>query len=101
MATRTIYGQVESNGNVLEGAGFQSARVSAGVYTIEFSQDFTSVPAVNITPIGFDNNAYNIRHVFIKAPSSGGVSCISSTHLRRLHPRTADSISLRSEKIST
>lgn len=71
MATRTIHGQVESNGNVLEGAGFQSARVSAGVYTIDFSQDFTSAPAVNITPIGFDNNAYNIRQVFIKAPSSG------------------------------
>jgi len=71
MATRTIYGQVESNGNVLAGAGFQSARVSAGVYTIDFTQDFTNSPAVNITPIGYDNNVYNIRHVFITAPSSG------------------------------
>lgn len=71
MATRTIYGQIESNGNVLAGAGFQSSRVSNGVYTIDFSQDFTSAPAVTVTPIGYDNNAWNIRHVFIKEPSSG------------------------------
>jgi hypothetical protein len=71
MATRTIYGQVESNGDVLAGAGFQSSRVSTGVYTIDFTQDFTGAPAVNVTPIGYDNNVYNIRHVFIKEPSSG------------------------------
>lgn len=71
MATRIIYGQVESNGSVLAGAGFQIARVSAGVYTIDFSQDFQSAPAVNVTPIGFDNNTWNIRHVFIKEPSGG------------------------------
>jgi hypothetical protein len=71
MATRTIYGQVESNGNVLAGAGFQSSRVSTGVYTIDFTQDFTSGPAVNVTPIGYDNDPWYTRHVFIKEPSSG------------------------------
>jgi hypothetical protein len=71
MATRTIYGQVDYNGNVIAGTGFQCSRVSAGVYTIDFTQDFTSAPAVNVTPIGYDNNVYNIRHVFTKEPSSG------------------------------
>lgn len=65
MATRTIYGQVESNGNVMAGTGFQCSRVSAGVYTIDFTQDFTSAPRVEVTPIGYDKNVYNIGHAFI------------------------------------
>ena len=71
MATRTIYGQVDSGGNVMAGTGFQCSRVSSGVNTIDFTQDFTSAPAVTVTPIGWDNNVYNIRDVFIKQPTSG------------------------------
>lgn len=71
MPTRTIYGQVDSGGNVISGTGFQCSRVSTGVYTLDFTQDFTSAPAVTVTPIGWDNNIYYIRHVFIKQPTSG------------------------------
>ena len=89
MATRTIYGQVDFGGNVIAGTGFLCSRVSNGVYTIDFTQDFTSAPAVTVTPIGYDNNVYNIRYVFIKEPTSG--QCIVYLFNTASPPAPADS----------
>jgi len=71
MATKIISGIVESNGAVAHGAGFQSTRVATGVYSIDFTQDFTDIPSVSVTPIGFSNNYGYIRHIFTNTPSSG------------------------------
>ncbi len=77
MAARTIYGQIGSYGDLMAGTGFQCSRVSAGVYSIDFTHDFTGTPSVTVTPIGYDNNINNIRYVFIKVPTSG--QCIVYT----------------------
>lgn len=45
-----------SNGSILQGAGFTSARVSAGLYTITFTTPFSSVPAITATLISGDTS---------------------------------------------
>jgi len=71
MATKIIYGLVQNNGNVLEGTGFQSSRVSKGLYTIDFTQDFSNIPSVQVIPVGEDNNVWYTKNPFIKTPNSG------------------------------
>jgi hypothetical protein len=71
MATKIIYGLVQSNGNALEGTGFQSSRVSTGLYTIDFTQDFSNIPSVQVITVGENDNAWYIRNPFIKTPNSG------------------------------
>ena len=71
MASKIIYGLVDYNGNALEGTGFQSSRVSEGVYTIDFTQDFSSVPSVQVIPVAENDSQWNRRNPFIKTPNSG------------------------------
>ena len=71
MACKIIYGLVESNGDKLEGTGFQSAKVSSGVYTIDFTQDFSNIPSVQVIPVGHNDGHWYIRNPFIKTPTSG------------------------------
>lgn len=71
MASKIIYGLVDWNGSALEGTGFQSSSVSTGVYTIDFTQDFSNVPSVQVIPVADNDNNWNIRNPFIKTPNSG------------------------------
>jgi hypothetical protein len=71
MAAKIIYGLVQSNGDALEGTGFQSSRVSKGVYTIDFTQDFSNIPSVQVIPVGDNDSTWNIKNPFIKTPNSG------------------------------
>ncbi len=71
MATKIIYGLVNHNGNALEGTGFQSSRVSKGMYTIDFTQDFSNIPSVQVIPVGDSESTWFIKNPFIKTPNSG------------------------------
>jgi hypothetical protein len=71
MASKIIYGLIEGNGDKLEGTGFQSARVGSGIYTIDFTQDYSNIPSVQVIPVGPNDTHWYIRNPFIKTPSSG------------------------------
>ena len=72
MPTRIIYGLVDSNGDKLQGDGFQSTRVDDGIYSIDFSQDFVSMPTVTAS-IFTDDDLFMIaeRSIMIKIPHNG------------------------------
>jgi hypothetical protein len=71
MASKIIYGMISNSGNKIGGSGFQSSRVSSGIYTIDFTEDFSNIPSVQVTPIGHNDALGYIRNPFIKTPTSG------------------------------
>lgn len=48
---RFVFGQVSSTGAVARGVGFSSVRNSAGNYTVTFTNAFTTLPVVTLTPV--------------------------------------------------
>lgn len=48
---RFVFGQVSSTGAVARGVGFTSVKNSAGNYTVTFTNAFTTLPVVLLTPV--------------------------------------------------
>lgn len=77
MAIKTIYGQVGYQGEVLEGTGFQSSRIAQGIYVIDFTQDFSSIPSVTVSPVDSNTNHNYIRDLSVNVPNNGQVTVYS------------------------
>jgi hypothetical protein len=89
VASKIIYGLIGGNGDKLEGSGFQSSRVGSGIYTIDFTEDFSDIPSVQVTPVGQNDTHWYIRNPFIKTPSSG--QCIVYFYNTSSPPALSDS----------
>ena len=72
MATKIIYGLVDFNGDKIQGEGFQSTLVEQGIYSIDFSEDFSNIPSVTAS-IFINAGLFTIadRGIIIKIPHNG------------------------------
>lgn len=60
MAVQQAWGNVNSNGILGDGAGgiAEVRREGPGLYLVAYSQQFTSIPAVSVTPVSADVGVY-------------------------------------------
>jgi len=58
----TIFGNVDSSGQMESGIGFTSARTATGKYRVNFNTSFTSRPSVITAQVytGFDNTEHTV-----------------------------------------
>jgi len=77
MATRTIYGQVSYNGDIVSGTGFQCSRIAPGIYSIDFTNDFSSIPSVTVSIVDPNTGQNQVRYLAVNVTNNGQATVYS------------------------
>ena len=77
MAPKTIYGQITHNGDIVSGTGFQCSRIAQGIYSIDFTNDFSTIPSVTETAIEPTTVPNQVRYLAVNVPNNGQATVYS------------------------
>ena len=77
MAIKIIYGQVSYNGDIVSGTDFQCSRIAPGIYSIDFTNDFSTIPSVTVNAVDSNTGQNLIRYLAVNVTNNGQATVYS------------------------